>query len=293
MYGTTLSLATWSILLLPLDVANNASCSDAVIRSECDFALPMEELWYAVYMSMFLMVVVVVPWTFFFYEQEEEDTTRTKAKSASLWVTGVVAGLAIILGLCYAYLGFVELPVTSLKSGFSTLAAAPITSASRCIIADAANGMTSAGYACDATGGVTTEEWEVRTTFPVYVIAMSSIAAWFLLMVFGGVGMAAIPIDLLKAYVGRPRKVITKSEYTRIAGKIAEATKAVMVETREVQRMERGAGKSRTTRKKLALINKKLAQVRLLPIRPRSRGARRSLRTFPVVTLHPRFPFNV
>ena len=35
------------------------------------------------------------------------------------------------------------------------------------------------------------------------------------------------------------------------------------------------------------------AMVRLLPIRPRSRGARRSLRTFPVVTLHPRFPFNV
>ena len=33
--------------------------------------------------------------------------------------------------------------------------------------------------------------------------------------------------------------------------------------------------------------------VRLLPIRPRSRGERHSLRTFPVVTLHPRFPFNV
>jgi hypothetical protein len=33
--------------------------------------------------------------------------------------------------------------------------------------------------------------------------------------------------------------------------------------------------------------------VRLLSIRPHSRGERRSLRTFPVVTLHPRFPFNV
>jgi hypothetical protein len=33
-------------------------------------------------------------------------------------------------------------------------------------------------------------------------------------------------------------------------------------------------------------------KVRLLPIRTRSRGERRSLRTFPVVTLHPRFPFN-
>ena len=38
---------------------------------------------------------------------------------------------------------------------------------------------------------------------------------------------------------------------------------------------------------------KRGTKVRLLPIRPRSRGARRSLRTFPVVTLHPRFPFNV
>ena len=34
-------------------------------------------------------------------------------------------------------------------------------------------------------------------------------------------------------------------------------------------------------------------ETRLLPIRPRSRCERRSLRTFPVVTLHPRFPFNV
>ena len=32
---------------------------------------------------------------------------------------------------------------------------------------------------------------------------------------------------------------------------------------------------------------------RLLPIRPRSRCELHSLRTFPVVTLHPRFPFNV
>jgi hypothetical protein len=33
--------------------------------------------------------------------------------------------------------------------------------------------------------------------------------------------------------------------------------------------------------------------VRLLPIRPLSRCELHSLRTFPVVTLHPRFPFNV
>jgi fructose-1,6-bisphosphatase I len=35
-----------------------------------------------------------------------------------------------------------------------------------------------------------------------------------------------------------------------------------------------------------------MRRVRPLPVRPRSRGARRSSRTFPVVALHPRFPFN-
>ena len=51
---------------------------------------------------------------------------------------------------------------------------------------------------------------------------------------------------------------------------------------------ERGVVETSWTR-----IERAAAAVRLLPIRPRSRGARRSLRTFPVVTLHPRFPFNV
>jgi hypothetical protein len=49
------------------------------------------------------------------------------------------------------------------------------------------------------------------------------------------------------------------------------------------------SGSAATTTKGAAAA----AAVRLLPIRPRSRGARRSLRTFPVGTLHPRFHFNV
>jgi len=49
------------------------------------------------------------------------------------------------------------------------------------------------------------------------------------------------------------------------------------------------SGSAATTTKGAAAA----AAVRLLPIRPRSRGARHSLRTFPVGTLHPRFHFNV
>jgi hypothetical protein len=54
-----------------------------------------------------------------------------------------------------------------------------------------------------------------------------------------------------------------------------------------------GAGGVRDDETDVARREEAEAEVRLLPIRPRSRVDRRSLRTFHVVTLHPRFPFNV
>ena len=45
-----MTLSELSILLLPLDIANRAACADAVVLSACNFALPMLELWTAVYM---------------------------------------------------------------------------------------------------------------------------------------------------------------------------------------------------------------------------------------------------
>ena len=60
----------------------------------------------------------------------------------------------------------------------------------------------------------------------------------------------------------------------------------------ELARLERDADALEEDLEKSAATMAAI-EVRLLPIRPRSRGERRSLRTFPVVTLHPRFPFNV
>ena len=79
-------------------------------------------------------------------------------------------------------------------------------------------------------------------------------------MVFAGVGVSAIPVDEIKAFLTRPKKVIAKSEHIRIAGKIAEETKSVLEEAREVQREERSA-RTRKTRRALAKIEKRLASL--------------------------------
>ena len=263
VFGLTLSVV--SILLLPLDVANRAACADSIVISACNFALPMLDLWYAVYMMMFIMICVVVPWTLFFYEQDHDVSLFGKIVNSGSWVFGSFVVIALILGLCYGFIGFVDFPVTTLSSGMAPLGGSTMATTTaggsglhRCLLPESATGE-AIGYACDAAGGVPTEFWSVRTTFPVYVVALTSIASWLLFMVFAGVGMMAIPIDAVKSFAFRPVKVMAKSEYIKVATQIAEQTRAVVAEAREVQKEERGTGKTRKTRKALTKINAKLA----------------------------------
>ena len=49
-------------------------------------------------------------------------------------------------------------------------------------------------------------------SFPVYVMALLSFVGWFFFFIFAGVGLSALPIDLLQTYFTRP---IIVSEFKR------------------------------------------------------------------------------
>ena len=139
---------------------------------------------------------------------------------------------------------------------------------------------------CDGiSGGIATQQWKVRTSFPVYVVALSAYigahappacvcaappcwhatrrtgccwrpgrhgapetprageraahhhkhacpgtggstllprveppaAGWLLFMVFAGVGLVALPLDMIREFLGRPKSTIPKSEYIKRA----------------------------------------------------------------------------
>ena len=247
-------------------MANRGACTESVAISACNFALPMKELWTAVYMMMLILIILVIPYTLFFYEQDHDMTVRAKLYSSGWWVSGSFTILGLILGLSYGFVGYVDLPVTTLSSGiagFGESASVLGSSATACLKPGSYSDGTviTLGYSCDASSGVPTETWSVRTSFPIYVVALMSVISWVLFIAFGGVGVSAIPIDLVKNFLGRPKTVIAKSEYMKIAGKIAEATQVVIAEAREVQREERGTGRTRKTRRALAKIDKKLTQL--------------------------------
>lgn len=65
-------LAMAMVLLFPLDVANRAACAASIVQSSCHFALPMQELWQASFITSLVMTFFFIPFTLFFYEGDSD-----------------------------------------------------------------------------------------------------------------------------------------------------------------------------------------------------------------------------
>ena len=67
------TIAMWTVLLFPLDVANQQACDLLDIPlSSCETTLPMTQLWYAVYIANMVITFVLVPFSIFYYEADSE-----------------------------------------------------------------------------------------------------------------------------------------------------------------------------------------------------------------------------
>eukprot|EP01105_Mastigella_eilhardi_P023373 TRINITY_DN587_c0_g2_i2.p1 TRINITY_DN587_c0_g2~~TRINITY_DN587_c0_g2_i2.p1 ORF type:complete len:401 (-),score=89.91 TRINITY_DN587_c0_g2_i2:31-1098(-) len=64
---------------------------------------------------------------------------------------------------------------------------------------------------------------EIRVSPVLYIITITSLAGWCLMIFFGGIGLAALPLDLMFAIRYRPKR-ITESEYKKQKVEIANRT---------------------------------------------------------------------
>lgn len=65
-------------------------------------------------------------------------------------------------------------------------------------------------------------ELEIDVSFPIYVIGVISFLSWFLFVLFGGIGLSAIPMDLIRAFCGRPRRKYKRDEIENMRYKLVQ-----------------------------------------------------------------------
>lgn len=222
-------LAGGTVLLLPLDVANNegyAGC-DGFDTAFCG-GLNMELFWDIIYWCIPIWIFVLIPFSTFYYEADDGTLmqgTRIGIKPNSRICEAIkyeiavliIAGLA--MGLCYLFLSDTAIPVREYNGTDirETVAAQAIyevlpryneyQNETLPFQTNQLEDMTN----FDKVVLAGTEEGEDMDTIVIQVNPSTFFAGfmafigWFFFAIFGGVGIASMPLDLILGFINRPR----------------------------------------------------------------------------------------
>ncbi|XP_074264533.1 LIMR family protein At5g01460 [Silene latifolia] len=247
-----LSVSVISILMLPADVANRQACRHALYNGACHLTLPMKDLWLAVYIVDAFLVFFVIPFAIFYYEGDQDKAVGKRVKSAMIWVGLTAVIVALVLGILYGLAGKVDFTVRHLTSNTTAFPTSwSFSSAQPCID----NSRQCSAYIASAKSETT---WTMRTTFPEYVVALATIAGSVLFTIFGGVGIACLPLGLIFSFIRRPKAVITRSQYIKEATELGKKAKDLKKAADALHQEERGGSKGRKWRKNVKAVEKEL-----------------------------------
>ncbi|XVF55091.1 hypothetical protein PTKIN_Ptkin06aG0008800 [Pterospermum kingtungense] len=251
-----LSISAISILMLPADVANRQACRHAIYNGACSLTFPMKELWLAVYIVDAVLVFFVIPFAMFYYEGDQDKSVGKRIKSALLWVVTTAIVCALLLGILYGLVGKVDFTVRHLSSATTNFPSTwEFSNGQPCI----GNG----ARACSAyTANASSEKtWTMRTTFPEYVVALATIVGSVLFSIFGGVGIACLPLGLIASFIRRPKAVITRSQYIKEATELGKKARELKKAADTLHQEERSGSKGRKWRKNVKAVEKELLQL--------------------------------
>ena len=93
------------------------------------------------------------------------------------------------------------------------------------------------------------------------MIALATIAGWLMFMIFAGVGMTALPADLVQSWLFRPSATITRAQYIRECQGFYKRAKAMKEKGEALRKEERATGRTRKWRRDFNSLNLELVQL--------------------------------
>lgn len=181
------------MLLLPLDVANNSSaigCAEGW-NTACG-NINMDLLWLIVFMSIIFIIVVLLPYSIFYYEADDGDDNVGNRQ----WLEALKMEFATLL---VAIALFVVLYVTVSKSHIP-MRALEVNSASVARgFHEYTDGTTLSTAELEGASKIPVQSITVTldVSFPVYITGLVSFIGWFGFCIFCGIGLIALPLDLI------------------------------------------------------------------------------------------------
>ncbi|KAN0021958.1 hypothetical protein ACTFIU_004104 [Dictyostelium citrinum] len=249
-----LTLAATSILMLPLDVANEGGKG----------GFPMDILWIVIYIAVAVFAIVICPFAMFFYESEEADpgagSQIAGAFKGTFAILFVFTALTIVL---YVFFGVAEIPTIVILGRFKVINYPSTVDINTIKDTDigpiigggdeniktdpgnpklTGNGSESVEYRLDK------EFLQFRVSIALFIITMVAFFGWLLFIVFGGIGLVALPFDMITDFRNRPQR-IPYDKYLERKKKIGERATELVDIGKTIQSRTTGGIMSKRDRK--------------------------------------------
>ena len=183
-----LTLAWFQVLLLPLDVNNIRTFGSG---------LNMKVLWYILFISIMVYVLILFPISSSYYETDEDWSCGEKITHSLSWFLVYIiffGGLSLVL---YFTIGKAEIPINSITCNYNDFIITPSN-----IDISKLNNITKI---CNISED---KFLEIKVSYIVYAIAILSFVSWIVFSFFGGIGLAAVPLDFFYDFCTRPKSMI-------------------------------------------------------------------------------------
>ncbi|KAL9248673.1 LIMR family protein-like protein [Drosera capensis] len=178
-----------------------------------------------------------------------EKTVTKRIRGALCWVVVTAIVCALALGILYGVAGKVDFTVMHLSSSTTSFPSTwDFSSGQQCI----GGAKQCSAFLANASSQTT---WSMRATFPEYVVALATILGSVLFTIFGGVGIACLPLGLIFSFIRSPKAVITRSQkQLSLEKKARELKKAA----NELRQEEKAGNRGRKWRKNVKAVEKEL-----------------------------------
>jgi len=206
-------LAGATVLLLPLDVANNGGYTGCdVFDSKVCGGLNMVLFWEIFFWTLPVFIFFLIPFMTFYYEADDgmlmEGTSvgsqpNSRICEAVKYEFAVILIFGTIFTVSYLILNESSVPVEDYigdVDGVKISIEGGDTFESSML-----GDMTNSDKEYFRSVDVDQAEISLELSPSTFFAALMTFIGWFLFALFGGIGLSALPLDLILAYVHRPR----------------------------------------------------------------------------------------
>lgn len=210
-----LFLSAVTILLLPFDVAarRDPASVKQFVNDEIDTGL----MWQIVLWCVAIFIIVIIPFTTFYYEGGDPDnhSVMQQLGPALLYTFIIIVIAGVLFGLLWSTAGFSDMPYVSYNS-LPQIVWVNSTSITYTFVTDI-------------------QRLPFQVSLFVYVAGLIAFFGWVLFLVYGSVGLSALPYDYFHNFITRP-KPISPEEFEGMKAELASRAEGLL---REVDKLHK------------------------------------------------------